>query len=77
MDYYAEAESIAEQAVEEGEAELASNLRDAIRYGATGTEILMRLRHHSRESLGGTLALRQPTRDRLAALVAAIDQALG
>lgn len=77
MDYYAEAELIAQQAVQDGEPELASNLRDAIRYGATGTEILMRLRHHGRESLGGGRALRQTTRDRLAALVAAIDQALG
>ena len=50
-DYYAEAQRIAVSLLERGEFDWSSKIEDAIAGGATGTEILLRMRFTMRELL--------------------------
>jgi hypothetical protein len=76
IDYYTEARLIADAIGDQGHAEIATTLRDAVEYGSTATEILMALRYHLTELIAsGTLA--DPlTIARSRRLMAALDEEL-
>lgn len=75
-DYYAEAMGIAQRLDDEGLADKARALREAIETGSTGTEILMALRWNLQRIDSENLGVGMSTRERIRELGAAIGVAL-
>lgn len=77
MDYYAEAREVARCLQQDGFTAEASTLEEAIDSGSTGTEILMALRWHLQRIDQSNISASLQTRQRIRALVIAVDNALG
>ena len=75
-DHYRVAEEIADDLVSEGFDDWAHRIRDAIRGGSTGTEILMAIRWTFGELKTQRIRVSKPVQRRIADLVARLDEAL-
>ena len=76
LDYYTEARLIADAIGDQGHAEMATTLRDAVEYGSTATEILMALRYHLSELVASGVHVDPLTMARSRRLIAALDEEL-
>jgi hypothetical protein len=74
-DYYAEAQGIAVSLFERGEFDWSSKIEDAIAGGATGTEILMRMRSTMRELVESGAATTEEE-GRIRTLIGELDSVL-
>jgi hypothetical protein len=76
IDYYTEAESIAQTIASQGHAEEARLLRDSIECGSTASEILMVLRFRLSALDAGGIVRDELTVERVRQLVAALNNEL-
>ena len=76
VDYYTEARLIADAIGDQGHAEMATTLRDAVEYGSTATEILMALRYRLTELVASGVLVDPLTIARSRRLIAALDEEL-
>lgn len=75
LDHYSEARSIADAIERQGYATVAENIRTAISYGFSGTEIFMKLRFYL-APLTHAVALDEKTKSRIQMLHDVLDRAL-
>lgn len=76
IDYYAEAESIAQTLASHGLGAEATSLRDAIESGSTATEILMALRWRVSEMIRAGSAPDEFTANRMRRLITELNKEL-
>jgi hypothetical protein len=76
IDYYAEADQIIRALTAEGFTADANSLRDAIKGGSIGTEILMGVRWHLKQIFSANKITNLTTKRKIRELVAELDRVL-